>query len=1756
MSKKQKTSLLKARTFLCCAALILALFLPGTAPVVSHAEEHVHTAECYPGAAVHVHEGNREEGVYYNADGTKAEPACPESHECSLECYERLHKHTENLDETVYMYTCDSTETYTEVWYNTDITKAEMEAAGWDCGHKGYYYETCYYCEACGEYLYMTRYYGCKTSSCRNYYNNSANPHYKKESHPGSHSYGHAGTRYTCTNSTSHNEIKWEMGSGDLCENRCSVCGELLYYYSTGYDTVSMEYGFYTKNTYKSGEVPAYHYYYVKEPLEGGCYSFGEAHADTNPYNYTTTRTEEECYEHGSYDDVYRDYNCDVCGLALFYRDSIDCSGCGYRETDESYYRFIHNGTYEGFSYVHPVGEWIGDPYYYNISDRYTLNKAAMHRTQTLTCTEIEYGEKICDKVVVSLIPEEAEQIIISADEINTAATAVFMNNVRTTVECAYSGFDAAKYNEWQTVTLSYGEYSAADSKAPQTATIQVYLECVDFDVTTVLEDSTHGTVSGGGTYTAGTSVTVGASASTGYEFEGWYEGEEKVSPEESYTFAMPARNVDLTAKFTPKTYLLHVYSESPSQGEVAEITSAPYKSEVTVEAYPAEGFVFEGWYDAENELQSEDAVYTFEMPAYDYTLRARFGLKKYTVSFDTNGGEPCDSIKAAYLGIYGDLPVPVKDGYTFLDWQYNGSTVRGSDTVMVKGDHTLTALWIKNIPEFIMVNFGAEYQDNSYGELPTPSKTGYSFINWYLTENALGNGDDLGDENNTVYPDTIMKIPYNHTIHAGWKEQTFTLSFESFGGSACASMPITYDRAYGYHRTLPVPTKEGYTFAGWWSSAVDGNGVGTLIEDKIRVQVSADKTIYAKWTQDKVKVIVTFNPRTREQVGLTAAESKVQGYGSTIGILSGEKTREVTYPGTYGTDFPTPVRTGYSFTGWKYEDTVLTENMETLAAFNHTFYATYEPKQYTITLDDRSATSTNHTTSVSMTFDALGPDITVPTKTGYTFVGYYTGTRGTGIQYYDASGHCVKTWTEDNVTVLYALWKQNGVDLPETGDRTEPDPLPEVDEEGNIGCSDAIGLLYADDYNPSTGALSDLQPYLTYDTPGGEGAIPGTEKVSFRAKMGAWMLGYKFHRHSGTEYVRISVTVPYRTQYELESEELVISDVQTATYDIMVPKTWSYWAVEESGLYYPDKVAVTSDAFKEGTVLIDVASGGEDAVEVPSCEVVTYGEKEAHVFWPEYDAEGTPVFRITLTDEQYIVSKEVGTPPDVDAYLSIVCGNAAWEDARQATVKSDSYVFGGVEILSDAEQSDGNGAELSIEFLPSGTDTAEYTIYPQTYASGIELDELKPNGTYETTAVITYTGAADNVGTPATKEVVIKGVNALKIHTPVACDGKITEGVEETEEGYVLTLKEALNFFTLCIDNTGTHRMNLGYGTKDFTYALSGKSNLAEQDGTLLNQVQFPFDVYVDVGNDSRKADRTYDTEGDYRIRAGTWFSVGADAVLFYVPVTQENETYRILFRTVAANCPRGILETELWQQLSEDKVNKKMAHYVATDDIQLEIKSFVKDFVITDTNDGAAKKQLLAGNQALTLKKGYGFSYELLTQGEFFNEMAAVDIEPSFYWVSKDQRERKPAVLFGVDEFLGEQQRQCEPWEAVPLLEKQENYEVILQRWTGTGMLPANFLCVAAETEQEYQNILDYMAVQTITGKETFFKRDGYLVIHFEIKVKSNRGIWYLFEDWQDTELAKDALAMGWNYVSGDVIRYDLSKSIAEDYEIGGVE
>lgn len=109
-------------------------------------------------------------------------------------------------------------------------------------------------------------------------------------------------------------------------------------------------------------------------------------------------------------------------------------------------------------------------------------------------------------------------------------------------------------------------------------------------------------------------------------------------------------------------------------------------------------------------------------------------------------------------------------------------------------------------------------------------------------------------------------------------------------------------------------PTKDGYTFKGWY----DGN-----IEFDFNTAITADKTLTAKWEEIKVKTYtVTFNSNG----------------GSTVATQTIEEGKTATKP-------TAPTRKGYTFKGWYTDDGVFVNrfNFDTEITENTNLYAKWE---------------------------------------------------------------------------------------------------------------------------------------------------------------------------------------------------------------------------------------------------------------------------------------------------------------------------------------------------------------------------------------------------------------------------------------------------------------------------------------------------------------------------------------------------------------------------------------------------------------------------------------------------------------------------------------------------------------------------------------------------------------------------------------------------------------------------------------------
>ena len=117
--------------------------------------------------------------------------------------------------------------------------------------------------------------------------------------------------------------------------------------------------------------------------------------------------------------------------------------------------------------------------------------------------------------------------------------------------------------------------------------------------------------------------------------------------------------------------------------------------------------------------------------------------------------------------------------------------------------------------------------------------------------------------------------------------------------------------------------------------------------------------------------------------------------------------------------------RTGYTPNGW-YNGTTNYSNGQTgiqLSA-NLTLYAKWKANTYTVSFNANKG-SGGQSANVTATYGSAMPTIstTKPTRTGYTFAGYYDTS---GTQYYTAACASARTWNKTAATTLYARWTAN----------------------------------------------------------------------------------------------------------------------------------------------------------------------------------------------------------------------------------------------------------------------------------------------------------------------------------------------------------------------------------------------------------------------------------------------------------------------------------------------------------------------------------------------------------------------------------------------------------------------------------------------------------------------------------------------------------------------------------------------------------
>ncbi len=584
-----------------------------------------------------------------------------------------------------------------------------------------------------------------------------------------------------------------------------------------------------------------------------------------------------------------------------------------------------------------------------------------------------------------------------------------------------------------------------------------------------------------------GTYGTLPTPVRTGYTFNGWYLDGTKIT---STTKVKTASGHTLTAQWTANSYKVTL---DPNGGKSSAATvSVKYDSTYSTLPTPTrEGYTFLGWYMGDKKLEQNTKVTT----AQDHTAVARWQVNDYVVSFETVTGERLpETVTVTYGNAYGALPVPVRAGYTFAGWTYNGAEVTAATVMKTAKNHTLVAKWTANqylvtldsnsasaTSTMIKVKFGS-----AYGSLPLLAKTGYHFDGWYY-------GDEL------IADESVVSIPADHMLTAKWSPLASVVTLDANGGTVTpGKITVYYD---GTYEELPIPTKTGHIFSGWY------NG-DQLIGAATVVTLTKDHTLKAAWTVAEYEIKLDANG------GVVNPASIGVDYGTPYGTL------------------PVPAREGYTFEGWYLGNTLVTAETMVTTDSNHTLKAKWKVNTYKVPLDPNGGTVSP--TDEDVTYDEKYGTLPKPTRTGYTFEGWYLGdtliTENTIVK--TAKDHTLlakwkantyqvtlklpsgATVNPTTITVTYGqpygvlpaptktgytldFWYLNGTQVTsETVVTTASDHTLEVkSEKANV---------YNVTFNPNGGTVSPTNKNVTYDAKYGTLPIPTRTGYTFDG----WYLG------------------------------------------------------------------------------------------------------------------------------------------------------------------------------------------------------------------------------------------------------------------------------------------------------------------------------------------------------------------------------------------------------------------------------------------------------------------------------------------------------------------------------------------------------------------------------------------------------------------------------------------------------------------------
>ena len=312
----------------------------------------------------------------------------------------------------------------------------------------------------------------------------------------------------------------------------------------------------------------------------------------------------------------------------------------------------------------------------------------------------------------------------------------------------------------------------------------------------------------------------------------------------------------------------LHTISFYDESTLVEKIETKGYETIDLPSAQNKENYDFKGWFLDKN-IWSEELTrdYFLNKPLLEdldcyafYEKKSEPVVEKYTISFYVDN-EIFSTIETSGNEILTLPNAPQKENYSFKGWYFDNESFEDEltadfyENIALKSDVNVYAYYelVNEEPKEFKVSFdsngGSKVEDvvtSIIESEPYTTRDGYTFIGWYLEESFI---------NKVTFPFEVTK---DQTLYAKWEENTYNVHFELNGGTGVTDLKTNKIEKE------PLPTRDGYTFLGWYLEESFINKVTFPFE------VTKDQTLYAKW-EENIPASISFN--VNEEGVLTSVE-------------------------------------------------------------------------------------------------------------------------------------------------------------------------------------------------------------------------------------------------------------------------------------------------------------------------------------------------------------------------------------------------------------------------------------------------------------------------------------------------------------------------------------------------------------------------------------------------------------------------------------------------------------------------------------------------------------------------------------------------------------------------------------------------------------------------------------------------------------------------------------------------------------------